>query len=386
MQPVSSALGNLSTGVLYKNPKPHVKSIHAYFPSVVAMPGGEMLATYVRGEAFEATNLRTHVARSGDGGQTWQDEGLIYPGRADRLMSDGGKMSIAPDGELVVNLVRHDRTDHPDDGLTNPANMGFVPTEVLITRSADGGRTWSEPALIEPPLAGPSFELCSPVTFLRDGRWLLPTSTWMDWEGRLPNGNRMVAFVSADRGKTWPQYLDVMHSPADNLIFWESKIVQLSDGRLLAVAWCYDRQSNADRPNQYTISGDGGATWTPPQSTGLSGQTLTPCRLPDDRVLCVYRRMDQPGLWANVSHLEGDRWVNDGCQPLWGHRSPEGQTKLEEQMVDTFHGLKFGAPSVISLANGSVFVAFWCYEQNVSIIRWFKFDIGPGLNENTSLA
>ena len=33
-------------------------------------------------------------------------------------------------------------------------------------------------------------------------------------------------------------------------------------------------------------------------------------------------------------------------------------------------------PSVILLANGSVFVAFWCYELNVSIIRWFKFDIG----------
>jgi sialidase-1 len=44
-------------------------------------------------------------------------------------------------------------------------------------------------------------------------------------------------------------------------------------------------------------------------------------------------------------------------------------------MLETFHGLKFGAPSVIRLANRSVFLAFWCYEQNVSIIRWFKFDV-----------
>jgi len=375
MQPASTLLGNLTTGVLYKNPKPHVRSVHAYFPSVAERPGGELVATYVLGEAFEAVNLRTHVARSADGGQTWQHEGPIDPGRTDRLISDGGKMSIAPDGELVVNLVRHDRTDHPDEGLTNPANMGFVPTEVLITRSCDGGRTWSEPALVKPPLEGPSFELCSPVTFLGDGRWLLPTSTWMDWEGRLPNGNRMLALVSADRGKTWPQYLDVMRSPDDRLIYWESKIVELSDGRLLAVAWGYDRQANADLPNQYAVSGDGGATWTPPRSTGLLGQTLTPCLLPGDRVLSVYRRMDEPGLWANLSHLEGRHWVNDACQPLWGHRSAEGQTTLKEKMVETFHGLKFGAPSVIRLASGSVFLAFWCYEQNVSIIRWFKFDV-----------
>ena len=136
----------------------------------------------------------------------------------------------------------------------------------------------------------------------------------------------MVAFVSRDRGQTWPEYLDVMHDPGDQLMFWESKIVELSDGRLLAVAWCYDQQANADRPNQYAVSRDSGATWSPPQSMELFGQTLTPCRLADDRLLCLYRRMDQPGLWAVVAHLEGDRWVNEGDQPLWGHGRAAGQT------------------------------------------------------------
>ena len=39
-------------------------------------------------------------------------------------------------------------------------------------------------------MAGPSFELCAPVTLLGDGRWLLPTSTWRGWDGALPNGHR----------------------------------------------------------------------------------------------------------------------------------------------------------------------------------------------------
>ena len=51
----------LDTGLLYRNPIPHVRSVHGYFPSVVSMDNGEMLATAVLGEAFEAPNLRTHV-------------------------------------------------------------------------------------------------------------------------------------------------------------------------------------------------------------------------------------------------------------------------------------------------------------------------------------
>jgi len=368
-------LRKLTTGILYCNPKPHVKSIHAYFPSVVVMPDGQMVAIYALGEAFEATNLHAYVARSSDGGQTWEQQGRVCPSPVGRLTSECGRLSVSEEGELLCVLVRADRTDHPEEGLSNPENLGFVPTEVLITRSSDAGLTWSDPAPVEPPLEGPSFELCSPLTILADGRWLWPTSTWRDWEGNLPNGNRMVAFVSEDQGNTWPDYLDVMSSPEGNLIFWESKIVELADGRLLAVAWCHDERASRDRPNQYALSSDGGTSWTPPQSTELSGQTMTPFVVSGMRVLCVYRRMDEPGLWANLAHLDGDRWVNDACRPLWGQQSIEGVTRTDGGAVATFQALRFGAPSITRLADGSLYVAFWCYEQCISIIRWFKFQL-----------
>ena len=374
-RPDTPVVADVSTGIIYRNPKAHVKSVHAYFPSVAAMPNGEMLATYVLGEAFEATNAHAHVARSSDGGRTWQCEGRLCGPAADRITSDGSRITLAPDGQLVANLVRADRTDHPDEGLSNPENLGFVPTELLIMRSVDFGHTWDEPVTITPPLVGPAFELCSPITILGDGRWLLPTSTWRDWEGNLPNGNRMIALVSEDQGRTWPRYMDVMNSPENDLIFWESKIVEFPDGRLLAVAWCYDERAKTDRPNQYTVSHDGGSSWSPPASTGLIGQTMTPFLLEDERVLSIYRRMDRPGLWANLSHLEDDRWVNDGCQPLWGQQSLETLTATNSSMVENFRVLKFGAPCITRLSDDTIFTAFWCYEQAIGIIRWFKFRI-----------
>ena len=88
MHETENLLSNLRMGILYKNPKPHVSSVHAYFPSLAALPNGELLATYALGEAFEAANLRTYLARSADGGETWRDEGPLCPGRAGRVMSD----------------------------------------------------------------------------------------------------------------------------------------------------------------------------------------------------------------------------------------------------------------------------------------------------------
>lgn len=365
----------LATGILFKNQMPHVKSIHAYFPSVVVMPNGSLIAMYVLGEAFEAVNQNIYLSRSDNGGNTWQHQGRIEIDQPDRSTSTFGRIAVTSEGELIANLTRFNRDAYPDQGLSNPDTLGIAPAEMLLIRSNNGGESWSEPEVMTAPLIGPEFEICSPVTFLNDGRWVLPTSTWRSWEGDSPNGNRLVAFVSEDRGQTWPKYFDIMHSENNNLIFWESKIVQFVDGRLMAVAWCYDEQAKADLPNQYSISDDGGDSWSPYSSTNLQGQTLTPFLLEDGRILNIYRRMDQPGLWAAMAKLQGDSWINLDQQPLWGHRSAEGATAVGENMSDNFAVLKFGAPNIVRLPDGDLFVTFWCYEQCVSLIRWFRLSV-----------
>jgi BNR repeat-like domain len=408
-----SEIAVLGTGLIYRNPKPHVHAIHAYFPSVVQLANGELLCSLVLGEAFDAANCHTYLARSTDQGQTWHLEGRMYPGTTDPLTSDavrltalppslpaarkgasGGRpaevapesesqLAGLPDGGAVAFMVRSNRTDHPEEGLANPENLGFVPTETLLLWSEDSGHTWGPPGTLDPPLVGPSFELCCPIVPLRDGRWFLPTSTWRGWDGDCPNGMKMVVLISHDGGRSWPEYRDVMRDPEQRVIYWESKICELPDGRLLAVAWAYDQVAGADLPNQYAISADGGNSWSAPRSTGLQGQTLTPYILDDarkdragsGRVLSVYRRLDRPGLWANLSRLEGDRWVNDSEAAIWG-ATAQGLTGDSSNMVQNFQVLRFGAPCVVRLNDGTIFMAFWCYEDCVSVIRWYKLWVG----------
>src|SRR5690606_26533538 len=132
-----------------------------------------------------------------------------------------------------------------------PENIGFVPTDISLVRSTDFGHTWEETETVNPPLTGPSFEACGPIVALKDGRWLWPTSTWRGWDGYCPNGMKMVAWVSHDQGKTWPDYLDIMNSSQNNIIYWESKVVELADGTLAAVAWAYDEKKGKDLVNHY---------------------------------------------------------------------------------------------------------------------------------------
>jgi sialidase-1 len=368
---------NLHSGLIYRNPTPHLTSCHAYFPSVVQMDNGEMLASFSIGEAFEAVNLNTYISRSVDG-KNWSEPSPLLPLELTRQHSNCARLTALPNGEVVAIIVQHDRRDHLSDGLANPENLGFVPTKVLLLRSHDYGHTWDRPEFMIPPLAGSPLELCSPIVPLSDGRWIWPTSTWRNWDG-TSTGLKMVAFVSHDQGKTWPEYLDVMYDRAQEKIYWESKIIELKCGALLAVAWVYDEKSHCDLTNHFSISHDGGTTWTPPMNTGLHGQTMAIVELPGGAIFSVYRRMDETGLWGNISQIENNEWINKSTFPLWGADEIHLNGHHNTNIVSQFNELKFGAPCIITLSDGSFYIAFWCYEKLVSNIRWFQLPLSKVL-------
>lgn len=359
----------VETGVVYRNPLPHVYARHAYFPSVVLLENGELLAAYSIGQAFESADLHTVLSRSTDQGSTWEYQGRLYDGTKDRITSDTCRLSLGSSGEVIAYVMRHDRS-RENVGFLNPDNIGFVEVEQLLFRSSDGGHTWSEPQVIDPPLVGPAFEMNSSIVTLRNGAWLLPTSTWRGFDGYCPNGMKAVAFVSNDEGNTWPTHLDMMVDPEDHLIFWESKIIELSDGRILSAAWVYDQQRKQDRDNHFVISKGAGldSSFTEPRSCGLKGQTLNLIELAPDRILTVYRRIDEPGLWANLSRMDGEEWVNEAQYPLWG-TDRIGLTSHSASMAADFAVLKFGAPAFCRLASGDIGVYFWAEEDGISHIH-----------------
>lgn len=369
-----SYLSSIETGILFRNKVPHLKSRHAYFPSVVELPNGNMVASFVIGEAFEALDLSTYISISEDGGKSWSEARPLEI-EDDRLISSVGRLTVLDDGSLVCMLAYYIRDDHPAEGLANPETLGFVPTELYLLRSVDGGLSWSSSLRIESPFPDVSYEACSSIVVLGDGSWIWPTSTWRDWEAKSSIGMKMIALVSWDKGATWSDYMDVMDRAEEQIIFWEGKILELTDGALLSVAWAHDEKNGKDLPNQYALFDREKGVWSSPRSTGIWGQTMSVTQLENNKLLVVYRRMDQPGLWANICHTNTGQWFNEAEICLWGNQN-SSLNQSSGKMVQDFNELKFGAPCITPLRDGNVFVSFWAYENLVSNIRWIKFTLG----------
>lgn len=362
------------SGIVYRNPSPHVVSRHAYFPSLIARPDGSLFCAMDVGSAFEAIDVRAAACASHDGGATWTMPRQIYvPDTSRHAVSTTTRLGQMADGSLVGWAALFDRT-REGLGLVNAETDGFVPMTFGTVRSTDGGQNWSafEPTGL--PVAWGEFETCSPPVQVGPGRWLIPASPMKAFDGSidasLPPG---IAWTSRDAGRTLDGHVVTFDRDPTGLSALEQKLTRLSDGRWLVVCWSIDAAGRT-APNRYAISTDDVATaFGPWRSTGITGETCTPIGLPDGRVFCAYRNFEKGGLWGQLATINsaGD-WtaVADAC--LWDGAvgSPERKAELRD-MKD----LRFGLPSVAKLKDGDLMVAFWCVEKCVSNIRWTRISV-----------
>lgn len=363
-----------SSQLVYRNPKPHLRSRQTYHPTLLRRPDGEMLCSFDLCEAVESLDYRTWLSRSSDDGLTWQLQGQIPVDEPHCPMPVSLRLRQMSDGTVVAFGGRWHRDD-PDEGQVNRETQGMAPMDLILLRSADGGRHWGKPEILAPPVVGPCFEICHPIVELPGGRWLAPTSTWRGWSGEHPSGEMAITLISDDRGKSWPRFGVSFDGRKTGYIHWEQSVAPLRDGRLLAVAWAYDPRTGRTLPTPYCFSADRGETFSAPRPTGFRGQTCKLLPLADGRLLCVYRRDDKPGLWGTLAHLEGDAWINEESALLWGNGLSNSGMAGASGVADGLSDLKFGYPSLLQLPSGEVMVAFWCFENWSTNIRLLRLDI-----------
>ena len=165
-------------------------------PMVMFLADGTLLYTaltfaFASGANVNLGGTGASVAlwRSTDGGHTYSDGQVLHAGSgATSLRTPPGFvghdkqwLAAAPDGSVLMAWNVNER------GTTRCTGDC---TRVLVTASADGGRSWSQPSTLYEGVASGAFPLV-----LEDGSWIVSY--------RQTNDAAVHVAVSQDEGKTW---------------------------------------------------------------------------------------------------------------------------------------------------------------------------------------
>lgn len=251
--------------VVYDYPTPNNCNRHGYFPALVGLPSGDLLAMFVLGSAFEAT-----------------------------------------DGTLIAAGYRFHCTDS-EQQLVNPDTDGVRPGDNLIAFSNDEGKTWPRPKVI--PRSRPELtELSGPLLRLQGGTLLGAGALMPPWEGGHPSGQAGVLLRSEDDGQTWDDRVRFYTDPQDRYAPAEPRLCEMQPGRVVALVWVTDHVADTGQPNHVTVSHDEGRTWSAPINTGVPGQASNLMHWADDTLLTVHSQREGKdiGLYMRLGQRPGD--------------------------------------------------------------------------------
>jgi len=217
----------------------------------------------------------------------------------------------------------------------------FQPTATLLTRSDDGGRTWTPPQPISLPLIGERGGGTGVSSlFIHDDATLR-----CGYGGIVTHEERDFGFfLSADSGATWSGPLAFQPGGRNFSDYGQlrpySPIIRLSDGTLV-MAWKHESDpipgGSAERNDQRRSrsvlfrSTDDGRTWSAPIYFDKENFDCNECMVAETapgKLVAFMRTLRAPHMWTGTSNDGGLTWtklvesnVSGDCPYLLAHSS-----------------------------------------------------------------
>jgi len=236
--------------------------VHTYrIPGLATSKVGTLLAVYdVRREqgADLQGNIDVGLSRSTDGGQNWEPMKIIMDmGEWGGLPQDQngiGDPAILVDDETgtiwVVALWLHGK---PGTAAWNSSGPGLKPEEtgqLMLVKSEDDGKTWSEPINITTPMKDPSWQLF----FNGPGKGITMKDGTLVFAAQYKDAEKMpysTIIYSEDRGESWKVGTGARSNTT------EAQVVELADGNLML-----NMRDNRGGARSVALTDDMGKTWT----------------------------------------------------------------------------------------------------------------------------
>jgi sialidase-1 len=356
-------LQRLEEITVYQNPDPLLVSRQATFPGIVQLPGGELVMVFSIGQAFDAANTRAHVSRSSDGGRTWTAPVRLHHHETVPEESESFKPLRLSDGSLIATGYAFVRPT-PLTPVVDPETFELLRLRNKVSRSTDGGRTWSVPETID--IDGQPLELSGPCIQLASGRIIGATTPFH--LGKTGHAGWIIA--SDDAGRSWRKLCEFYRSPGGNVSAWECRVAELSPGNVAVIFWAYDNAEGKNLNNHLVLSHDGGETFEPARDTGIRGQASNLLALGGDKLLTIHAHREAPvGLVVRrVDIADGGFRVEEELDLFIDAAMGSNSADIKQQ----FGSLKFGQPSLLRLQSDEVFAACWSFENSQHVIKGYR--------------
>jgi hypothetical protein len=300
-----------------------------YFPVALRLADGRIAVVMRGGAPHLGIKGRLDMIFSSDEGKSWSKPTVVVDTPIDDRNPAFGQ---AKDGTLVVTFfrtARYDANGKYDDHLDNPV-------DTMVTRSADGGKTWSAPEAVDVSEIGWGSPYGRMLT-LDDGTMLMNVyggPVRKAGEKANEREDHSYLFRSADNGKTWTRFSEIGGKG-----FNETGIVKLPSGDLLAAM-----RSEPAGEVWLTASKDGGKSWS--EARKITPRAVHPADmilLADGRLLmvCGYR----VGPFGVVGMIGDDKGALD-----W---------EKHFTLVDDAASGDCGYPSSVLLKDGRVMTVYY---------------------------
>lgn len=310
------------------------------FPDVCRLQDGRLMAVFYAGYGHVSLpderlpkGGRICYCLSSDEGRTWSEARVLCDGPDDDR--DPSLVQLS-NGSLICNFFSLRKKEKVKEGEAAWIGLGS-----WMVVSQDGGKTWSEPSLISK-----DYYCSAPLRELPGGRVILGLYRQI---GETSHG---AVIISEDGGKTWGKPVDIDNGGYK--LDAETDVIPLKDGSLYAV------QREPKTTMCYSVSRDGGRTWSVSRPLGFPGHCPYLLRTPDDIIILAHR-LPQTSL-----HFSLD----------------EAKTWSGNVLVEDVGG---AYPSMVNLRDGLVLIVYYEEGEGSDIrvrrfrttkagIRWLKFD------------
>jgi hypothetical protein len=294
---------------------------YCWFPSLIRQPNGTLWAVMSAYGDIHVSNSFNYLARSRDGGLTWDEPRLIGDAGLSHVLLPDGSALVLP---YYLRLLDGNAVGAPCNVIGPGGELAFNPEGVTVTGWPRPPRRPGAPGMTSPIVGAASFLFNGQCVRSRDGGYLTTLYGLFEGDQRYS----LVLAASADAFQ-W-QVRAVIAGPDCPLTGTEgpceSALCRLADGRLMSVF-----RLASFEPYGQCFSADDGRTWSAPAAIGPHSVEPSLAVLGGGRLLALSGGRSGVYVWFNPDG-RGACWqavdivaVHNAARPAADQIDPESR-------------------------------------------------------------